>query len=307
MQEILISLKNNKNRERTKENYHKIWTRFNNFLIKLDVMPKTWEQRVEIFVAHLINDVGLQSGTIRSYVSAIKSILTTDGYLWEDNKILLSSLTKACKLQNDCVKTRFPINCGLLEILLFEVQRIFDQQPFLSLLYKAMFALGYYGLFRIGELTEGDHVAKAANVHIATNKPKILIILYSSKTHSKGAIPQRIKISAIYETERASGFVKRNFCPFDLMRRYMRARGNFKEDDEQLFILKNSEPVTPSQARTVLKLALSNVGLQSKLYNFHSLRHGRAGEMLKFGYTIEEIRRAGRWRSNAVYTYLKQW
>ena len=38
---------------------------------------------------------------------------------------------------------------------------------------------------RIGELTEGPHVVKVTNVHAGINKDKIMIKLYSSKTHGK--------------------------------------------------------------------------------------------------------------------------
>ena len=105
---------------------------------------------------------GAKSATLKSYISAIKSILTDDGYIWDNKKVMLSSLTKACRLVNDQVKTRLPIHCGLLEVLLFEIQRQYSAlQPYLSLLYKTIFIIGYYGLFRIGELSEGPHVIKA--------------------------------------------------------------------------------------------------------------------------------------------------
>ena len=64
-------------------------------------------------------DQGMQSSTVKSYVSAIKKTLIDDGYSWDDNKVLVSSLTKACRIINDRVMTRLPINCSLLEMMLF--------------------------------------------------------------------------------------------------------------------------------------------------------------------------------------------
>ena len=58
------------------------------------------------------------------------------------------------------------------------------EQPYLLVLYEAIFCLAYYGLMRIGELTEGDHPIKAKDIHIGVNKDKILLVLYTSKTHS---------------------------------------------------------------------------------------------------------------------------
>ena len=61
-----------------------------------------------LFIAQLIEE-GMQSSTVKSYISAIKTTLITDGYTWDNSKILLSSLTRACKVVKDHVRTRLPI------------------------------------------------------------------------------------------------------------------------------------------------------------------------------------------------------
>ena len=133
-------------------------------------MPQSWEQRTALFCAHLV-DRGLKSTTLRSYVSAIKCILKDDKYKWVDGEVVLDSLIRACKLKNDIVTPRLPISKRLLELILFEIGRLFNQQPYLEILYKTVLAIGYYGLFRIGEMTvPGDHTIKASNVHVAKNK-----------------------------------------------------------------------------------------------------------------------------------------
>ena len=186
----MLQLSTNTNRNTTKNAYYQAWTRFNNFLIRFDRHPETWEDRLLLYVTHLIQE-GLKSTTIKSYISGIKYILSVDGYKWNEDRALLNSLTKVCKLQNDVVTTRLPISLGLLEIILFEVPRVMPTQPYLVILYRALFALAYHGLFRIGELTSGDHPIKAKDVHMALNKNKILIVLYTSKTHRLAQKPQK--------------------------------------------------------------------------------------------------------------------
>ena len=88
----------------------------------MDSVPKSWEDRVLLFVEHMI-DMGTQSATVKSYKSAIKKILCDDGYQWDDTKVLMGSLTRACKLENDEVKTRLPISGKLLEAMLFELEQ----------------------------------------------------------------------------------------------------------------------------------------------------------------------------------------
>ena len=300
MESILDSLKNKQNRDSTAKNYHQIWTQFNSFIIKLDKMPKSWEQRASLYGAYLV-DLGRQSSTIRSYISAIKGVLKSDGYQWDDNKVLLNTITRACKLTNDQLKTRLPIQIGLLELILFQVDRIYHAsgQPYLGILFKTLFIFSYYGLFRVGELASSPHTIKASDVHIAENKNKIFIILYSSKTHGKESRPQKVKIVA------NNNWNKRHFCPFKLARLYMGHRGSYKTSQEPFFIYRDKEGIQIEHVRNLLKQCLTNLNLQSDLYNCQSFRIGAATDLYKNGTSISRIKSLGRWRSNAVYKYLR--
>ena len=88
------------------------------------------------------------------------------------------------------VCTWAPIHIDLLERMCFEVERLFKYQFYLEKLYKAVLCLGYYGLLRVGEMALSPHVIKAKDVHVGTNKEKILVLLFSSKTHSVADTPQ---------------------------------------------------------------------------------------------------------------------
>ena len=309
MLNILERLKYQTGRKSTNETYLRIWRQFNKFVIKLDWKPKSWEEKASIFAAYLI-DKGAQSCSIRSYISAIKKVLTNDGYQWNDNLIALASLTRSCKLVNDCVQMRLPIQCGLLELILFEIKRYYNnnrtQQKYLETMYLALFTLGYYGLMRVGELTESPHVLRAENVHMATNKEKLLVVLYSSKTHWNS--PQKIKITANNHYNSSKQFGQRNFCPFQLIRNYIKIKNSDREieENEQFFTFSDGSAVTPYNARWILKKLISNLGLDCTLYSFHSLRIGRTTDLIKkFNYSLEEVKRAGRWKSNVVYKYIR--
>ena len=93
-----------------------------------------------------------------------KKMLVNDEYLWDDNKVLLGALTKACKIITDKVHTRLPIQCSLLEMLLFELQRMYGEQVYLQIMYKAIFSISYYGMMRVSEVTNSEHVMKACNI-----------------------------------------------------------------------------------------------------------------------------------------------
>ena len=302
MKLIIEKLKSCQYRESTANMYLGVWQQFNKFLMRLDKVPTSWEDRATLFVAYLIEEKGLQSSTIKSYISAIKRTLVDDDKEWDDSKILIRSLTRACRMINDTVRTRLAIHCSLLEMLLFELQNIFAGQWYLEIMYKAIFVLGYYGLMRIGEMTESPHVLKAKDVFIGTNKRKLLLVLHSSKTHVSGT--QEIKIVA-NKDEKTGSYRKRHFCPMAIIDIYNKAQGPYLERNEQFFIFRDRSPVKPVHVATVLKQAITQLELDSRLYGTHSLRIGRSSDLIKYGYTIEEVKRMGRWKSTAVYKYIR--
>ena len=107
-------------------------------------------------------------------------------------------------------------------------------------------------MLRVGEITLSHHVMKACDTHFAKNKDKLMIMLYSSKTHSTGMRPQHIKITS-NKDEKTGSYAKRIFCPFKLVNDYMTVRGNFLDQREQFFVFRDRSPVTPNDVRNVTK------------------------------------------------------
>ena len=309
MQAIVDKLKNERNRRSTRKNYHDIWRTFNEFYIKLDEKPRAWEDHVTLFVGYLIEVKHAKSSTIRSYISAIRSVLLEDGVQLSENKFLLSSLTRACRFVNDKVRTRLPIYKEVLMVLLQQVEHDFLQnnQVYLAVLYKAIFATAYYGLFRIGELATGTHPIMAADVHIGDNKNKLLFILRTSKTHWRDQKPQTVKInSARIVTKKNKIEPMPKYCPFQLLRDYLSARQTYRRRDEPFFVFLDRTPVPSNLVRTVLKSTLQSAGFDQRLYNFQSFRIGRASDLvLRYKVKVDVLKKLGRWKSNIVYEYLR--
>ena len=106
-------IKGQRTRETTRRNYHTIWRSFNRFLLKLDRVLDSWEDKLTLFVGYLV-DKNRKSTTIRSYVSVIKSILMIEKIDINEDRYLITSLTKACRYRNDRVITRPPIHKSML-------------------------------------------------------------------------------------------------------------------------------------------------------------------------------------------------
>ena len=52
---------------------------------------------------------------------------------------------------------------------------------------------------------------------------------------------------------------------------------------------------------------IKDMGLNKYLYNTYSFHMGRALDLFKLGVAVEDIKDIGRWRSNAVYCYLRKY
>ena len=298
-----------------------VWKLFNKFFVRLDIKPRAWEDRLTLFVGHLISQ-NRQSSTVRSYISAIKSVLKSHNINIREDQYLLSSLTRACRLRNDQIKARFPIQKGLLRIILRTTQCHFMDisQPYLAMLYQTLFSTTYFGLFRVSEVTSGAHPILAKDVHIGRNKKKILFILHTSKTHVRNMPPQMVKIKSEspknknsanpsqigYHDSKGHNDTKGGvICPYKLLRRYTDTRGGFKAETEPFFIFADGTPVSPKHMASCLKSMLRKAGFNKKYYGTHSLRAGRSCDLYRLGVPIETIKKLGRWKSNAVFRYLK--
>ena len=73
------------------------------------------------FIIYLIDDE-TQSKTIRSCISAIRSILYSDGIELSDDTTRLNALVKACKLKNDRLGVKLSIQKGLLNMILEKIE-----------------------------------------------------------------------------------------------------------------------------------------------------------------------------------------
>ena len=259
MQFILESLKCSRNRDSTRYNYHTVWKLFSKFVLQLDVKPNSWEECIFLFLTYLVN-IGRQSSTVKSYHSALKAVLRDDNYELNENTVLVHTITRACKLSNNTYAARLPIRLQLLELILCEIECSFSKQFHLKTLYLALFTLAYYGLFRIGELTLSNHVIKAKDIHIALNKNKILIFLYTSKMHDQSSRLQKVKITQSSHNQCKT----RYFCPFKLVQNFLRIRGGYTSHDEQFFVFKGAILVEAQHMRLVLKDMIRRLNLNPK-------------------------------------------
>ena len=307
--QLVDKLKREHNRDSTKQNYYNIWRIFNAFFIQLDVKPKTWEERLILFVGHCVQ-MKKRSSTIKSYISAIKELLRDDGVEINEDSYLLASLIRASRLINKKVQMRLPIRKSMMCVIVHQVGKMYMalSQPYLAVLYQAIFSTAYFGLFRVGELVEGSHPVKVNDVHLAKNKKKLLFVLRTSKNHGINTKPQTVKITSVPCTKSTK---KHNevdqvlrVCPYQLLRNYIAIRRPYKKEDKPFFVFNDRSSITPDQVRAVLKKVLLQANFNPHIYGMHGFRSGKAIDIMEvYGLSVEMIRKIGRSWSVSMHIY----
>ena len=67
LKETREMLKANIHQDSTKKNYHCVWRNLNKFIIRLDEIPESWEERTSLYCTYLIENSGIQSSTLKSF------------------------------------------------------------------------------------------------------------------------------------------------------------------------------------------------------------------------------------------------
>ena len=151
-------------------------------------------------------------------------------------------------------------------------------------MYTAAILLCYYGLLRVGEVTESIHSIKAINVHEARNRNKLLLVLRTSKTHGLNSLPQQIEIirkgelivrtcagNATIISKKLEG---EKYCPVSCRKDYIKLRPKIRDKNEQFFIFKDRSNLKVGQFRTVIKNIIGRMKLDPNNYDVHSFRIG---------------------------------
>ena len=210
-----------------------------------------------------------------------------------------SSQFIVCKLLNGYNRqrpgkdTRLPITPSILKSALANLPTVCTNK-YESGLFASAYTIAFFGFFRVGELTvtKGNSIDNIISINdIAIEKESLIITLRYSKTNQLGD-HERIGIKRSQD----------QICPIRFLIRYLRMRPKF---GGPLFCHFDGSPVTRYQFTSVLKKALSNAGFNYTRFSSHSFRIGAATTAALNGIPADQIQKAGRWRSQAVRSYIR--
>lgn len=181
---------------------------------------------------------------------------------------------------------RRPITLKLLQNLLKKLTEL--NLPFYEvLLFQSMFLLAFHFALRISEITSSAHNLSLAQISINNVQ---LTIHFSSYKHSP-----------LYPDSHSLSGSNSPYCPIKILNQFLAARGN---SPGPLFLIKGkavSRPLFCSK----LKIVLDLVGEQNAHFSSHSFRIGAATHWANEGKSDLQIRRLGRWRSDAMLRYIR--
>lgn len=291
----------------TDAKYYDDWVTFNRFLLKLDHIPRSWEERVFVYLNYL-EQTTHQSGTLQVYKTAIKYELNLLGIDFDEDKFDLKATIRTCKYRNDRCSIRSPIRWPMLHAILDKIDQTYMQrgQEYLAKLYRAMVVLGYYALLRVGEMTRSKHNVSVRDVVSTVSKRKLQVILRTSKTHGLGDYPKVINVPFSSNNLNSDIYLQPQYCPFFILREYGKLyRPKFLTPDEPFFVFSDRSAVKAAQFRRMLKKMIKLIGINPDCYNTHSLRSGAAVDLFHNGASLAELMVWGRWESLSLLKYLK--
>lgn len=238
----------------------------------------------------------LQPSTITSYLSATSYVHKIRGLRNPTQSFVISKLLHSLRRKKQIDK-RLPFTVKHLEILTSAL-RLYHSDEYTFRLLKAMFLTAFFGLFRAGEIARSSksplNVIRRQDVEFEQENSKItsVTLILRNYKHSNGRIA-RIPLRRQCRS---------NICPVKALLRYLHLT---TPSYGQLFSFKDGSPVTTSYLRGALKNCVVSCNLNPEQFTSHSLRIGGATHAFQSDMTSAQIKKLGRWQSDAHLKYIR--
>lgn len=284
--------------ESTKQAYKNALSIFENFRVEYD-LQNVWPppvSHVSTFIAFL--SLRKKShNTVSSYLSAInyrcKRYQQND---FSDN-FIVRKMIEGMRRVDKRKDARLPITQHLLSKII-SVLPIVCSSQYEAVLFSSAFSLSFHGFLRVGEVAlnkpwQSHLVLSYKNVKIVKDKgvDVISVFFQYSKSDQSGK-GNSIKVPGDGSCT----------CPLRLLVRYLEIR---PKTEGQLFVHFGGSPITRNNFTGVLNKALKCTGIDSSNIRSHSFRIGACSSHFDKGTSTEEIKRLGRWKSDAYKRYIR--
>jgi hypothetical protein len=268
------------------------------------LFPNVDENLIIRFTAHCHQQLHLTHSTIKLYLAGIRFCYLEAGYRnpfidihgtpYERLPIILRSIKKSTNIST---LTRLPIDATVLTQICAALRAgLFG--PYSDLLLETVCTTAFFGFLRCGEFTVTKRFDSACNLcmeDITFKQDRCILKLKSSKTDVF-----RLGVLIPLFTRNHS------ICPVNILHRYYQVRiMNGANPLDPLFITSDGSPLNRDNFIRMLKIVLSRLGLNERLYSGHSFRVGAACSGSSARLEDYLIKTLGRWSSNCYIRYIR--
>ena len=240
------------------------------------------------FIAYLhLQDVPYSS--IMPILSALSYKHKMEGLPDPCKAFKINQLLNSIKKNLHKVDKRLPISIDLLNKII-ESLYLLGLSNYETTLFKAMFSAHFFFALRIGEITDSKHNILINQITISADNIMLNFKSYKhSSSNSNADSPHVVNQSASPA------------CPVVNINNYLQLRGN---KFGPLFKLRD-KAVSSTVYSNTLKSILKVLGKDISKFSSHSFRIGAATYWSNIGFSELQIKRMGRWKSNAIFKYLR--
>ena len=268
--------------------YRRSWVRLEGFNRRVG-LPLTFPvpvSTVALFVADLAEQ-GYAAATVASDLSAIAFVHKMLDVVNPCEAFVVTSLLRSMR-RRTVPDSRAPVSVELLRDM---VKRLYLQEgmSYDFVLYRAVFTVAFYGFCRIGELAvsgSADHRLRMEDLTVRENE---IEVTFHTFKHSAGMA--RVVLQASAEV----------CCPVRAVKEYLMLR---PAGLGPLFIAACGASIKREQVVAVLKRLALACGSSGR-YDGHSFRIGATTHAAQQGRSASDIKRLGRWSSDAYLRYVR--
>ena len=238
---------------------------------------------------------------VKRYVTAVRSLCVDVGAAldpFESPRLLRMYKGMARERPGPPARQkRLPITAPLLVRLINALGQV---NPRLRAL-RAGLAIGFWALLRAGEFAfkgvdaHGNKYSILERQHVTWEADHVVIFLAESKTdYTRRGVRVKIYRSAPGQ-----------LCAYTLLHRAWALAPRQVPSAPLLQVDESGSPLTYRDLLCVIKSTLARLGFSPAVFGTHSLRIGGASQMAMCGFSVAQIKAAGRWESDCYLQYIR--
>ena len=273
----------------TQRAYERAWARLTQFGLdhSLAIVLPVSVDTIILFVTSLYNE-GLPASSIASMLSAVSYFHKLNNTTDPTRDFAVSQMMVTIRRERPSLDTRQPVT---KQLLLSLVQKLPDicTSYYENCLFEAMFLTAFSFGLRIGEYTadRAGHNLKFEQIQLGTGS---VTLNFQSFKHSS--------LEPVSHTIQANNTP---YCPVKSLAEYVAVRGVVPGPLFQ----EKSKPVSSRRFSEIFRRALILTGENPKHFSPHSLRIGAASYWASLGYSDVQMKKLGRWKSDANDKYVR--